>query len=46
MHFLENGMLSGESLGELNFQSDAQIYKKRQLLYERKIDINYLEKNH
>ena len=40
MHFLENGVLSGESLGdifrgELNFQSDAQIYKKTVIIREK-----------
>ena len=41
MHFLENGVLSGESLGayirgELNFQSNAQIYKKTVIIREKK----------
>ena len=46
MHFLENGVLTGESLGDIHtyiFQSDAQIYKKTVIIRE-KIDINYLEK--
>ena len=40
MYFLENGVLSGESLGnlhrsELNFQSDAQIHKKTVIIREK-----------
>ena len=52
MHFLENGVQSGESSGDIMSHTLEVIlifylmlkYIKRRLSYERKIDINYLEK--
>ena len=39
MHFFENGVLSGKSLGDIEvnliFQSDAQIYKKTVIIREK-----------